>query len=177
MCSGATGTVPRSLEGVGHAAEKQDAEAAVKAKLREDRAEAVGPNDVWAMDFVHDQLATGRKIRVLTVVDTFSRYAPALDTRFSYRGEASSPRWNGSVREPAIRRRYALIRAPSSSRATWTFGLTSAASRSTSRGRASPPQRLHRSVQCLAAGGMFERSLVLEPCGCGGKVGGLAQRL
>lgn len=24
----------------------------VKAKLRDDRAEAVGPNDVWAMDFV-----------------------------------------------------------------------------------------------------------------------------
>ena len=24
-----------------------------KAKLRDDRAEAVGPNDVWAMDFVH----------------------------------------------------------------------------------------------------------------------------
>lgn len=59
----------------------------VKAKLREDRATAVGPNDVWAMDFVHDQLATGRKIRVLTVVDTFSRYVPALDARFSYRAE------------------------------------------------------------------------------------------
>jgi len=59
----------------------------VKAKLREDRAEAARPNDVWAMDFVHDQLATGRKIRVLTVVDTFSRYVPALDARFSYRGE------------------------------------------------------------------------------------------
>ncbi|WP_417523689.1 IS3 family transposase, partial [Marinovum sp.] len=59
----------------------------VKAKLREDRAEAVGPNDVWAMDFVHDQLATGRKIRVLTVVDTFSRFVPVLDPRFSYRGE------------------------------------------------------------------------------------------
>ena len=29
----------------------------VKAKLREDRHQAVGPNDVWAMDFVHDQLA------------------------------------------------------------------------------------------------------------------------
>lgn len=56
-------------------------------KLREDRAEAVGPNDVWAMDFVHDQLATGRKMRVLTVVDTFSRYSPVLDPRFSYRGE------------------------------------------------------------------------------------------
>jgi len=39
------------------------------------------------MDFVHDQLATGRKLRVLTFVDTFSRYAPVLDARFSYRGE------------------------------------------------------------------------------------------
>jgi len=59
----------------------------VKAKLRDDRAEANGPRDVWAMDFVHDQLATGRKIRVLTVVDTYSRYVPVLDPRFSYRGE------------------------------------------------------------------------------------------
>lgn len=59
----------------------------VKAKLRDDRAEAVGPNDVWAMDFVHDQLATGKKVRVLTVVDTVSRYVPVLDVRHSYRGE------------------------------------------------------------------------------------------
>ncbi|MBZ9810889.1 IS3 family transposase [Mesorhizobium sp. ESP-6-2] len=59
----------------------------VKAKLREDRTEAAHFNDVWAMDFVHDQLATGRKIRVLTVVDTFSRFSPAVDPRFSYRGE------------------------------------------------------------------------------------------
>ena len=59
----------------------------VKAKLREDRDEAAGPNEVWAMDFVHDQLATGRKLRVLTVIDIFSRYVPVLDPRFSYRGE------------------------------------------------------------------------------------------
>ena len=39
------------------------------------------------MDFVHDQLATGRKIRVLTIVDTFSRYSPIVDPRFSYRAE------------------------------------------------------------------------------------------
>lgn len=32
---------------------------------------AVEPNQVWAMDFVHDQLFDGKKIRVLTVVDTF----------------------------------------------------------------------------------------------------------
>lgn len=59
----------------------------VKAKLREDRAPAVRHNDVWAMDFVHDQLATGRKLRILTVVDTFSRFSPVIDRRFSYRGE------------------------------------------------------------------------------------------
>ncbi len=33
---------------------------------------ATRTNETWAMDFVHDQLATGRKIGVLTVVDTFS---------------------------------------------------------------------------------------------------------
>ncbi|MGY4749290.1 IS3 family transposase [Pannonibacter sp. Q-1] len=59
----------------------------VKAKLSEDRTEAMHSNDVWAMDFVHDQLATGRKIRVLTVVDTFSRFSPVVYPRFSYRGE------------------------------------------------------------------------------------------
>lgn len=36
---------------------------------------------------MHDQLATGRKLRILTVVDTFSRFSPAIDPRFSYRGE------------------------------------------------------------------------------------------
>ena len=59
----------------------------VKAKLRDDRCEATQANETWAMDFVHDQLATGRKIRVLTVVDIFSRFVPVLAARFSYRGE------------------------------------------------------------------------------------------
>lgn len=59
----------------------------VKAKLRDDRRTATRPNETWAMDFVHDQLATGKKIRVLTVVDTFSRYSPVIDPRFSYRAE------------------------------------------------------------------------------------------
>ena len=59
----------------------------VKAKLREDRAPAIRANDVWAMGFAHDQLATGRKLRILTVVDTFLRLSPVVDPRFSYRGE------------------------------------------------------------------------------------------
>ena len=59
----------------------------VKAKLREDRVAATRPNDTWAMDFVHDQLATGKKLRVLTVVDIFSKFSPVVDPRFSYRAE------------------------------------------------------------------------------------------
>jgi putative transposase len=58
----------------------------VKAKLREDRRPATRSNETWAMDFVHDQLASGRKLRVLTIVDTFSRFSPALEPRFSFRG-------------------------------------------------------------------------------------------
>jgi putative transposase len=58
-----------------------------KAKLREDRRPPSQANETWAMDIVHDQLATGRKIRLLTVVDTFSRYAPVIDPRFSHRAE------------------------------------------------------------------------------------------
>jgi len=59
----------------------------VKAKLRDDRKDATVVNETWAMDFVHDQLATGRKLRVLTVVDTFSRFSPVVDPRFNYKGE------------------------------------------------------------------------------------------
>ena len=58
----------------------------VKAKLREDRRPATRTNETWAMDFVHDQLATGTKLRVLTIVDTFSRFSPAIEPRFTFRG-------------------------------------------------------------------------------------------
>ena len=37
------------------------------------------PNQQWAIDFVHDRLASGRTIRVLTVVDTFTRECPGLE--------------------------------------------------------------------------------------------------
>ena len=53
----------------------------VKAKLREDRQSATRPNETWA-----HQLATGRKLRVLTIIDTFSRFSPAIKPRFTFRG-------------------------------------------------------------------------------------------
>ena len=59
----------------------------VKAKLRSDRTAATRSNHVWAMNFVHNQLATGRKIRVLTITGTSSRLSWVVDARFSYKGE------------------------------------------------------------------------------------------
>ena len=48
---------------------------------------AGGPNDVWGMDFVHDQLANGQKIRTLTVLDLFTRECLAIEVGISLRAE------------------------------------------------------------------------------------------
>jgi len=58
----------------------------VAAKLREDRKAPTAPNQVWAMDFLSDQLFDGSKIRILAIVDAFSRLSPAIDVRQRYRG-------------------------------------------------------------------------------------------
>lgn len=41
----------------------------------------------WAMDFVSDQLASGHKLRALTVIDVFSREALAIEVGPRLRGE------------------------------------------------------------------------------------------
>lgn len=58
----------------------------VSAKLRSDRRPPGAPNDVWAMDFLSDQLFDGCKIRVLTIVDAYSKISPAIDVRARYTG-------------------------------------------------------------------------------------------
>lgn len=45
-----------------------------------------GPGQYWAMDFVHDQLANGRKFRVLTVIDKWSRESVLLEVDFTLNG-------------------------------------------------------------------------------------------
>ena len=46
----------------------------------------VFPPVAHLMDFMSDQLFDGRRIRILTIVDAFSRLSPAIDVRQSYRG-------------------------------------------------------------------------------------------
>jgi putative transposase len=40
-------------------------------------------NQEWSMDFVADGLATGRAIRALTVIDSYTRECPAIEVDFS----------------------------------------------------------------------------------------------
>ncbi|WP_420864617.1 DDE-type integrase/transposase/recombinase, partial [Terasakiella pusilla] len=58
----------------------------ISAKLRDDRSPPQKPNDVWAMDFVSDQIFDGRRLRILTIVDAYTRFCPAIDVRIRYRG-------------------------------------------------------------------------------------------
>jgi putative transposase len=48
---------------------------------------AVAPRQLWAMDFVSDHVVDGRRFRVLTVVDTFSRRSPGVLIEPSISGE------------------------------------------------------------------------------------------
>ena len=130
------------------------------------------------MDFVHDQLATGQKIRVLTVVDTFSRYSPVLDPRFSYRGEdvvEALEKVCAEVGYPKTIRVDQGTEFVSRDLDLWAYtrGVTLDFSRPGKADR----QRVHRSLQRPLPGGMPERSLVPEPCRCPAKDGGLAQVL
>ena len=45
------------------------------------------PNQRWSMDFVHDRLANGRKLRILNIVDDFSREVVGQLTDFSLSGK------------------------------------------------------------------------------------------
>ena len=47
---------------------------------------ASAPNECWAMDFMVDQLFDGRKLRVLTIVDIYSKLCPAIGVAHTYKG-------------------------------------------------------------------------------------------
>jgi putative transposase len=59
----------------------------VSAVHRLEQRPANGPNDVWGMDFVADQLADGRRIRTLTIVDLYTRECLGIEVGFSLRAE------------------------------------------------------------------------------------------
>ena len=56
-------------------------------RLRIELPKPAEPNEQWAMDFVSDSLWQGRKYRVLTIVDIFTKESPILEIDTSLSGE------------------------------------------------------------------------------------------
>ena len=48
----------------------------ISVQVRERRVVASRPNEFWSMDFVSDQLLEGRRIRILTIVNNFTKVSP-----------------------------------------------------------------------------------------------------
>lgn len=48
-------------------------------RLRVEQPKATQPNERWSLDFMSDTLGSGRRIRVLTAVDHFSRVSPVVE--------------------------------------------------------------------------------------------------
>ena len=55
-----------------------------------------GPNQRWSLDFVSDALAWGRRIRLLCIIDTFTREALAIEVDTSLPGRVWRRHWTAS---------------------------------------------------------------------------------
>lgn len=58
----------------------------VQTVLRRNVIIAKAMNDCWSMDFMSDQLFIGRKIRILTIVDNYTKISPAIGVGTCYKG-------------------------------------------------------------------------------------------
>ena len=73
---------------------------------------ASGQNQVWSLDFVSDATAPGRRLKLLTVVDTFTRESLAIEVDTSIGGE----------RMARVLDRVIAERGLSQRKSSWTTG-------------------------------------------------------
>ncbi|WOS36885.1 IS3 family transposase ISXac2 [Oligella urethralis] len=59
----------------------------IKRERPETLGTAIGINQVWSIDFMHDTLSNGRTIRLLTVVDDFNREGLTIEVDYSLPSE------------------------------------------------------------------------------------------
>jgi putative transposase len=48
--------------------------------------QAMGPNQIWAIDFMFDFIESGRRLKILTIVDEFAKLSPGVLVDQSIRG-------------------------------------------------------------------------------------------
>ena len=67
-------------------------------RYRQGRPGAAAPNEIWAMDFMSDQLFDGRPIRILTVIDIHTREGLSTHPRANFRAAQVVEILDGLVR-------------------------------------------------------------------------------
>jgi putative transposase len=84
------------------------------------------PNQRWAMDFMHDTLASGTTIRIFTVVDVCTRECVALSAAPQFRGTDVAARLSaaGTMHAEVSLQWCSVTTAPSSPRRRLITGLT-----------------------------------------------------
>ena len=70
-------------------------------------------NQEWALDFVHDVTAFGRSIRVLNVIDAFTRECLAMEVDTSFAGQRVTRVLDGIIAERVCRNRFVATTARS----------------------------------------------------------------
>ena len=110
-----------------------------------------GSNQRWSLDFVSDAFTDGRRFRILTVVDDFTRENLALIADTSLSASASRGSWIGLLQNGACRVRLFQTTAPSLP--AWPFcgGPEYRDRLALYRSRKANPKRIYRKLQRKAA--------------------------
>ena len=91
------------------------------AKLRQPKQLAHAMNEIWSMDFVADALFDGRRLRMLTVVDLFTRECLAIDVGQSLKGEDVVRTLNGITAQRGVELDFSRPGKPTDNAAVESF--------------------------------------------------------
>ena len=144
----------------------------VSCQKRMERQVAEGMDESWSMDFMSDELFDGRRIRLLTIVDNFTRESLAIRAAASIRGQGrrGCPAASQGA-APAAQDHTGGQWARVHIEAPGPVGLSERGGAGLQPSREAHGQRHHRVIQRPVPAGMPERELVSVPGGCGGKGG------
>ena len=122
-----------------------------------------GRNQRWSLDFVSDTLVSGRRFRMLTVVDDFSRECVAWSWTPRSPASVSPANWIGSLKCGASPAWWSATTAPSSPRAPSWPGRKSGRGMALHRTGQADAEWLHRELQWPAARRVPQRASVRQP--------------
>jgi putative transposase len=94
-------------------------------RTRIERPKAARANESWSMDFMSDQLFDGRRFRLLTLVDNFTRESLAIQLGQKLKGDDVVAVLEQLRPDAGLPSRFASTTARSSYRSHWIGGLTS----------------------------------------------------